>query len=149
MKERGDVTENISVSLNISVYSMKCETSSHGSHKFRVLFPGTLKGNKEDCKKSILTHRVKAHEPNKTSLQQGQVRTLSGLRETQDKWITGVMVNISTWTLLARWFLGGFLPRPLSSLLFLIPLPLFSQLVMSRPARYLGLFSPSCFKGQT
>lgn len=44
---------------------------------------------------------------NKTSLQQGQVRTLLGLRETQDKRITGVPINISVWTLLARWFLGS------------------------------------------
>lgn len=107
MKEREDTTENVSFSLKISVYSMKCETPSHSSHTFRVLCQEPWRGAKKTARNLFWPTESKHMNSNKTSLQQGQVRTLLGLRETQDKRITGVPINISMWTLLARWFLGS------------------------------------------
>ena len=143
MKEREDTTENVSFSLKISVYSMKCETPSHSSHSFRVLCQEPWRGAKKTARNLFWPTESKHMNSNKTSLQQGQVRTLLGLRETQDKRITGVPINISMWTLLARWFLGSWFAQA-SILSSLPPYPFSSAhgLAMSTHSQIpLALFS--------
>lgn len=59
MNDSEDTIENVSLSLRISVYSIRYETPSHSSHTFRVLFLGTMKRSQKDCKKTIWTNIIK------------------------------------------------------------------------------------------
>ena len=107
MKEREDTTENVSFSLKISV-SLWNVRLLHTVHTNSESFARNPEEEQGRLQENLFWPTESKHmNSNKTSLQQGQVRTLLGLRETQDKRITGVPINISVWTLLARWFLGS------------------------------------------
>lgn len=106
MKERDDTTENVSFSLKISVslWNVRLLHTVHAHSESFVQEP--WRGARKTARNLFWPTESKHMNSNKTSLQQGQVRTLLGLRETQDKRITGVPINIYP---CGHCWLGGFL----------------------------------------